>query len=295
MNKKIIMLDGATGTSLWEKATDKVPVWRYNIENPKIVGELIEEYIGAGADIVLANTFAANGAEVARSSSYSVEEVVSAGVRIARDTSKGRVKVALSVGPLTGLLKPYGKISHEEAKAMYEEQIGAGMSEHPDIIYLMTFMDLTMMKIAAEAASAYDVPIFCSMSFMGANKSGVRAKIPRTMMGNSAKDIVEGLKPYPKVAAVGLNCSLGPADALPVVSAFKEATDLPIIFKPNAGTPIMQSDGTIDSSFDIESFTDDVLPAIDLGATYIGGCCGTNPAYIRRLVEKIRKKLEAES
>lgn len=288
------MLDGAAGTSLWEKASEKVPVWRYNIENPKIVRELNEEYVDAGADIIMANTFAANGAEVARLSSYSVGQVVSAGVKIAQDAADGRVRVGLAIGPLTGLLKPYGKISREEAKAIYEEQIGAGMQEKPDMIWMLTFMDLEMMKIAAEIASGYGVPVCCSMSFMGANKNGVRPKTARTMMGNTPKDIVEGLRPY-NVAAVGLNCSLGPVDALPVIADFKAVTDLPVIFKPNAGTPIANDDGSFDASFDIETFADDVLPAVDMGATYIGGCCGTNPAYIRRLAEKIKQKLEAEA
>lgn len=295
MDRKIVIMDGAVGTSLWEKASDKVPVWRYNIENPRIVRELEEEYVQAGAEIVLANTFAANGAEVARSSSYSVEQVVSTAVRIAKDTVNGRAKVGLAIGPLTGLLKPYGAISHEQAKDLFEEQIGSGMQEQPDVIYIQTFMDLVMMKIAVEAASRYDIPVLCSMSFMGANKSGKRAKISRTMMGNSAKDIAEGLAPYKNVAAIGLNCSLGPVDALPVISEFKEVTDLPIIFKPNAGTPTVGEHGKIGSAFDIETFADDVLPAVDLGATYIGGCCGANAAYIKRLAEKIRAKLEAEN
>ena len=115
--KKVVMLDGAAGTSLWEKATDKVPVWRYNIENPRIVRELNEEYVEAGADIILANTFAANGAEVARSSSYTVEQVVRTAMKIAQDASNGRAKVGLAAGPLTGLLKPFGKISREEARS----------------------------------------------------------------------------------------------------------------------------------------------------------------------------------
>ena len=98
--KKVVIMDGAVGTSLWEKATDKVPVWRYNIENPKIVRELQEEYVQAGADIVLADTFAANGAEVARCSSYTVEQVVSTAVRIAKDTVNGRAKVGLAIARL---------------------------------------------------------------------------------------------------------------------------------------------------------------------------------------------------
>ena len=172
MAKKIIMLDGAAGTSLWEKATDKVPVWRYNIENPKIVRELNEEYVEAGSDIILANTFAANGAEVARSSSYTVEQVVTTAMKIAQDASNGRAKVGLAAGPLTGLLKPYGKITREEAKDMYEELIGAGMQEKPDLIYLLTFMDLEMLKIAAEAASHYDEPL--SGIAVGASVDGIR-------------------------------------------------------------------------------------------------------------------------
>ena len=104
--KKVVMLDGAAGTSLWEKETDKVPVWRYNIENPRIVRELNEEYVEAGADIILANTFAANGAEVARSSSYTVEQVVRTAMKIAQDASNGRAKVGLAAGPLTGCSSP---------------------------------------------------------------------------------------------------------------------------------------------------------------------------------------------
>ena len=87
-----------------------------NIENPRIVRELNEEYVEAGADIILANTFAANGAEVARSSSYTVEQVVRTAMKIAQDASNGRAKVGLAAGPLTGLLKPFGKISRERPR-----------------------------------------------------------------------------------------------------------------------------------------------------------------------------------
>ena len=126
MAKKIIMLDGAAGTSLWEKATDKVPVWRYNIENPKIVAELNDEYVRAGSDIVLANTFAANGAEVARCSSYSVEQVVTTAMKIAKDAVNGRAKVGLAAGPLTGLLKPYGKSRAKRQKTCTKSSSARG-------------------------------------------------------------------------------------------------------------------------------------------------------------------------
>lgn len=111
----LTLLDGAIGTSLWEKAEDKVPVWRYNIENPAIVTELHNEYIAAGAKIILANTFGANAGAVEHSP-YTVHEVVSNGVRLAKEAAKGTdVKVALSIGPLSVLLEPYGDLTEEEA------------------------------------------------------------------------------------------------------------------------------------------------------------------------------------
>ena len=289
-----MLMDGALGTGLWEKADVKIPVWHYNIENPKIVRELHAEYVQAGSQVINTNTFAANGPEVARDSSYSVEEVVATGVRIAKDAANGRAKVALSVGPLTELLKPFGEISHEQAKSLFEEQIGGGMREKPDIIYLETFMDLEMLKIAVKVANCYDVPVFCSMSFKGkVRQDGNRSKVAHTIMGNSVADIVAGLKDC-RVEAVGLNCSLGPEDALPVVAEFSAATDLPIIFKPNAGKPSIGEDGEVSAAFDVETFVNDAIPAVDLGATYIGACCGSNPAYIKRLAERVREKLEAE-
>lgn len=301
MSHNVILLDGAIGTSLWNKATNKVPVWRYNIENPKIVRELHEEYIDAGAQLIQANTFAANGPEVSRDSSYSVEQVVRTAVKIAKDvvdkrrSENGGLKLVLAAGPLTGLLKPFGRIEHQTAKDIYEEMIGAGMEEHPDVILLETFMDLEMLKIAARAAKAYDIPVMCSMSFMGANKNGKRPPVAITMMGNKVVQIVKEMTEL-GVNAVGLNCSMGPIDALPVVEEFVAATDLPVIFKPNAGKPLLSAAGApAGASFDVEAFANDVLPAVDKGATYIGGCCGSDPMYIKRLAEKLREKLAAEA
>ena len=106
MKKGITLMDGAVGTSLWDKAEargiKKDPVWRYNIEHPEIVAELAAEMADAGAEIVLANTFGANGPAVKRSSSYTAPEVVSAGVRILKEAVKGRgVKTCLAAGPLS--------------------------------------------------------------------------------------------------------------------------------------------------------------------------------------------------
>ena len=131
-----ILLDGAIGTSLWNKSGDHSPVWIYNIEKPDIVAQLHQEYIDAGSEIIMANTFAANRPSVERSSDYTVRDVVSSAVRIAKEAAAGRVKVGLSIGPLPTLIEPYGPLSQEEASEIFAEQISSGMSKKPDLIYM---------------------------------------------------------------------------------------------------------------------------------------------------------------
>lgn len=278
MKRNITLLDGALGTSLWKKSGDSDPVWRYNIEKPDLVVQLHREYIDAGAEIITANTFSAHRSAVS-ASPYTVEQVVSAGVRLAKEAAAGRAKVALDVGPLSELVEPYGDLSEEEAAELFEEHIAAGMSEGADLIFFETFFDLEMMKIAVGVAKKYDVPIFCSMSF---EQHG------HTMMGNTAAQIAQELSEL-GVSAVGLNCSVGPDAALAIVEQFRQATGLSIICKPNAGTAI-GSNGEM-KYYDRETFVNALMPAPELGAAYIGGCCGTDPAYIALLRDRLKAQI----
>ncbi len=279
MQQNLVLLDGAVGTSLWTKSGDKAPVWRYNLENPAIVTELHREYIDAGSQIILANTFGANRGAVSRSP-YTVEEVVREGVRLAKAAAQGTgVQVALSAGPLSMLLEPYGDLTEEEAADIYAEQLGAGMAEGPDLIMLQTFLDARMMAIAVQAARRYDVPVFSMMTF---------EKVGKTMMGQSVSDVLETLEPL-GIQAVGLNCSLGPDLALPIIKEFHKKTELPLIFKPNAGKPIAAPDGTTTTAYDAETFVEDILPAADY-VRYIGGCCGSDASYIRLLRDRLSSR-----
>ena len=271
MKNGVVLLDGAVGTSLWAKTDNKVPVWRYNLENPAIVSELHREYVDAGCEIILANTFGANRMAL-KKSDYKVRDVVSEAVRLANEAARGKAKVALSVGPLPALLEPYGDLGADEAFEIFDEQISAGVSQKPDIIALQTFMDIEMLKIAARAAVRYDLPLFCMMTF---------GAVGKTMMGNSVRDMAEGLREFP-VRAIGMNCSIGPEKAVPVIREFSECTDLPLIFKPNAGKPVTEN-GESRAQFDIEDFVRDSIPALSYGVKYIGGCCGSNVDYIRAL------------
>jgi 5-methyltetrahydrofolate--homocysteine methyltransferase len=139
-------------------------------------------------------------------------------------------------------------------------------------------MDVEMMRVAATVAKRYGIPVFCSMTF---DKRG------RTMMGNTVARVVEELEPL-GIEAIGMNCSLGPVEALGVIRSFAEETDLPLVFKPNAGLPVLRDDGTMVSDYDAARFVAEVLPALADGRVkYVGGCCGTDPDYIRALGEAL--------
>ncbi len=278
---RIVLLDGAAGTCLWEKAEKrgfpKEPVWKYNIDHPEIVSELVREYLEAGSGIIQTNTFSANRQEIAHFPGYSTEETVRAGVRITREALKGTdCKCSLDIGPLSMFLEPYGDLEEDECREIFDEMIRAGMEEGPDLISLETFMDVEMMRIAAETAKQYHVPVICSMTF---DRSG------KTMFGNTVEDVIETLEPL-GIDAIGLNCSLGPVLALPVIREFAEKTKLPLFFKPNAGVPSGPQEQTA-SAYTAETFSEELVPAFPY-VSYIGSCCGSDPGFIR----EIRRKLE---
>ena len=277
MSRKITLLDGAVGTTLWGIAeangVKKEPVWKYNIEHPEFVEELTRRYVDAGCDIVLANTFGANGPAVKRSSPYTAAEVVAAGVKAAKKVLDGTdVKLCLSIGPLMQLLEPYGDMEEDECAEIYREMLDAGVGAGADMILIQTFMDLEMMRVATVEAKKYGLPVMCSMTF---EKSG------KTMFGNSVQDVIDVLTPL-GIDAIGLNCSLGPDLALPIIKEFSEKTDLPLLFKPNAGKPILSEDGSTAVAYTAKQFAEDIKPVLEF-VSYIGGCCGSDAEYIKEI------------
>lgn len=261
----ITLLDGATGTRLWELAEaagyGRTPTWRYNLEHPELVEQVTAEYIAAGSDLVCANTFAVNAVELGRHApAPSVAEVTAAGVRLAKQAAAGSgVKVALDIGQLPGMLEPCGPLTAAQARTYYAEVLEGGLAAGPDLVFFETFTDLRQLCAAAEAAKGCGLPVLCSLSF---DRSG------STMMGDSPAAIVAALEPL-GVAALGLNCSFGPAAALPVIRDFAAHTALPLILKPNADC------GPADFAAALAA----ALPLV----RYLGACCGSGPDYIRAL------------
>ncbi len=270
MEKTITLMDGATGTRLWALAEaagfEKAPVWTYNLTHPELVKRVAEEYIAAGSTLLCSNTFAANGAEVARIPGLRVEEVVAAGVRIAKEAAQAAeadVRVALDVGPLTAMLEPFGDMTAAQAAAYFAEMLGAGVAAGADCVFLETFTSLEMLRIALEEARRFPLPVLCSMSF---DRSGC------TMMGDSVETICKALEAG-GAAAVGLNCSFGPAAAVPVIREYAACTALPLILKPNADVGAEEFAETLESA----------LPLV----AYAGACCGSDPDYIRAIAKRL--------
>lgn len=278
MEQKSILLDGAQGTRLWTLAKEaggaREPVWKYNVDLPEVVKRMHQEYLEAGAGIISANTFSANRLSLKKDfPAYTVEQVVREAVAIAKDAAAPYgAKTALDIGPLPVLLEPFGTLEEDEAAEIFDEVLNSGVAAGAELIFFETFIDQEMMRVAAQTAKKYNLPVVCSMSF---EKHG------RTMLGNSVEDIIETLYPL-GIDGVGMNCSLGPALALPMIREFSQKTGLPLFFKPNAGMPAQTPEG--DTVYDCtpERFAAELAPAAAL-VRWLGGCCGTDPAYIRAL------------
>lgn len=269
---RMILLDGACGSLLWDAAERngiaKSPTWMFNMEHPELVLDMHRKYIDAGCDMIQTNTFSANAPVVARFSNYSIDDIVKEAVGLAKQAAEGTgVKVYLSSGPLTQLLEPYGPLGTYECAKIYDEIIHTAAKSGVEAIMLETFMDIRMMKIAAEVAKRYALPVICSMTF---------EKRHRTMMGDTIRQICDALEPL-EVDAVGMNCSKGPVEGLEVIKEYRETTSLPLYFKPNTG---------IGENYNPVQFADEISPALEY-VTYIGGCCGTDETYIKELKSRI--------
>ena len=274
LKNEYILLDGAMGTMLQAKGMPLGTIPEtLNIEKPEWIIDVHRRYIENGSNVVYANTFGANRLKMA-ASGYTVAELVGAAIQNARKAAEDTgTKVALDIGPIGQLLEPTGALSFEEAYDILAETVEAG--READLIVIETMTDLYETKAAVLAAKEHsDLPVFVTMTFEE-NK--------RTFTGCSVSAMcltLEGLG----VDALGVNCSLGPADLLPIVEEIARWTSLPIIVKPNAGLP------------DPETNTYNVMPdefagickkMLAFGAKIFGGCCGTNPAYIGKLKEML--------
>lgn len=280
--KDFVFLDGGMGTMLQALGieTEHVPEM-LNLTDPESIMKIHRMYAESGSDIVYANTFGANRFKLCRCG-HSVEEIVSAGVKNAREAVGGKALIALDIGPLGQLLEPSGSLSFEEAYDCFREIVLAGRDA--DVIVIETMTDLCETKAALLAAKENsDKPVLVTMTF---------EENMRTFTGVSP-DAMSAVLTGLGADAIGVNCSLGPAELLPVLEKICADTPLPVIAKPNAGLPD-PSTGLFNVS--PEDFASSALSLAEAGVSILGGCCGTTPEHIKALVQALsgmkRKKRE---
>ena len=281
IGKKRLYFDGAMGTMLQNKGLKlgEVPEL-FNLTHSEIVEEIHREYLAAGSHFVTTNTFGANRYKMDKIG-CTVEEMIQKAVEIAKRAASDypNTYVALDIGPSGKVLKPLGDVSFEESYEIFKEQAVAGEKAGADVILLETFTDLYEMKAAVLAAKENtSLPILCNMSF---EENG------RTFFGTSLESMVlllEGLG----VNALGINCSLGPRQLLPIVQRLAKITHIPIMLQPNAGLPIMEGEKVY---YDItaDEFGELMIEFARLGVSILGGCCGTNPDFIHAVVDRTKE------
>ena len=290
LGKEILYFDGAMGTRLQAagmKPGELPEVW--NITHGDIVADIHASYVRAGANILKSNTFGANALKM-QGSGYSVEEVVLAAFENTRKAfrdagragqsvpgvSEDKQFTALDLGPTGKLLAPFGDLQFEDAVALYAETVRAGVKAKADLVLIETMSDTYEAKAAILAAKENsDLPIFVTFTF---DKDG---KLLNGADVETAVLMAEGLG----VDAVGFNCGLGPDLVAKLMPRARAVTCLPLIANPNAGLPVEKEGKTVFTTGP-EEFAEYMLDVYKEGASVLGGCCGTNPEYIRLVAER---------
>ena len=270
-NRKYIIYDGAMGTMLQKnglKPGERPDVM--NITAPQVVEHIHRMYVEAGSDIICANTFGAN-ADTLSATGYSPEEIITAAIAIAKRASAGRAKIALDIGPTGKLLEPVGDLKFERAYELFKQQAVAGEKAGADYAAIVTMSDLEEVKAAMLAVKENTkLPMLTTMTF---NRTG------RTFMGCTPEDFAR-LAEQSGAYAVGINCSLEPAEMYATAERIVKTTSLPLIVKLNAGLP---DAATGLYNIGPEEFVRQMAQFKKIGVRIVGGCCGTTPDYIREL------------
>ncbi|HAJ33095.1 MAG TPA: hypothetical protein DCK79_06950 [Candidatus Atribacteria bacterium] len=287
LNKRPLLLDGAMGTMLQKyglKSGECSEGW--NISHPQVVQKIHREYIKAGADVILTNTFGANRVKLSSFNSQNdVIEINRSAVKIAKEAIKKNIKeperkvlLAASVGPTGKILEPYGPLSLKEVYENYKEQVVILEKIGVDLIILETFYDLEEIKTALKAVKENtNLMVITSMTFDKNLKTiyGVDPERAVIVLENQGAD------------GVGANCGTGPKILYKVLKIMKKASKTYLMVEPNAGMPELVK-GKVVYPASPKIMAEYTEKFVKLGLNLIGGCCGTTPLHIKAMSDKIK-------
>jgi 5-methyltetrahydrofolate--homocysteine methyltransferase len=286
IRSRALVLDGAMGTMLQERglAPGQAPE-ELNLTMPDVVAGVHREYLAAGADIIVTNTFGGNRVKL---SHYGLEnrlvEINAKAVEIALEVAGEDAYVAGSLAPTGRFVEPVGDMSFNEAASIYREQAEALIEAGVDIISMETFLDIKEIRAAIIAVReiAPHIPIIAMLTF---DDNG------RSVLGTPPEAAAITLEAA-GANIVGSNCGLGVDGIYDVLRAMRKVTSLPLISQANAGIPVLIDGKTVFPATpdEMTAYHDRML---DLGVRIIGGCCGTTPAHIRAIREALNEKNRA--
>jgi homocysteine S-methyltransferase len=287
LRDEVLIGDGAIGTMISERGVGRDTNYeRLNLTNPEFIRDIHRAYLTAGAQILETNTFGANRTKLALLQlGDDVVAINRAGVTLAREVAGTKAFIAGSVGPLAPRSGPQdtAPLTPDQIRDIYREQIVALADAGADLITLETFSDLEQLLLALEAARAHtDLPVLCSLAF---HERG------HTYAGVHVTTAVEALTAG-KANVIGANCGRGVRCVAAAVELMTAQSDLPVCAFPNAGLP-EYIDGRYLFGAPLPYLVDSAVVMVDKGVNLIGGCCGTTPAYIARLAERLKARKPA--
>ncbi|MFD2385919.1 homocysteine S-methyltransferase family protein [Enterococcus rivorum] len=269
LKEQRLLLDGAMGTMLQKKG---LPIGLepeyFNLSHPEIVTEIHQAYVNAGADVITANTFQANRVKLKEEE---LSAIITAAIHLAKAANPKYV--AYDMGPIGQLMAPMGTLSFDDAYSIFAEQAIVAEQAGADVVILETMSDLLETKAAILAIKeTTSLPIFCTMTFQ---EDG------RTFVGTDPLTAVLTLQSL-GIDAVGVNCSLGPVELMPVIETILKYAKIPVMVQANAGLPEIE-DGQTVYRISVAEYGQAAKKMVEKGVRIVGGCCGTTPDFIREL------------
>ncbi len=277
IKQKRLYFDGGLGSLLQGMGLqpgERPELW--SITKPEKLEAVHRAYYEAGCNLVVSNTFGVN-----REKYENYEELIEAGINCVKAAAGGKPDrfAGFDMGPLGKMLEPIGSCSFEEAVSIFADNVKAAVKSGADFIIIETMNDAYETKAAVVAAKENsDLPIFVS------NAYDERGRLMTGATPGAMIAMLEGLG----VDALGMNCSFGPDKLLEIMGEFEKYASVPVIVMPNAGLPEMVN-GKMTYNIDAERFSEYMVEIAQKGGTLLGGCCGTTPEYMRKMIEKVEK------
>ncbi len=285
-SEAVLLADGATGTNYFAMGLESgEPPEFWITEHPERVIALHQQFVDAGADIILTDTFGCNRHRLKlHNAQLRVHELAKRAAELARqvaDAAERPVVVAGSVGPTGELFEPLGQLTDAEAIETFTEQIAGLRDGGADVVWFETMSAPEEIRAAAQAAINVGIPYLATMSFDTAG---------RTMMGlkpDLLESVFEGLSVPP--VAIGANCGVGASDVLVSVGEMKNFQNL-LVCKGNCGIPKFHGT-TISYSGTPELMGNYAVLAADAGVRIVGGCCGTTPTHVAAMRDALDHRI----